>query len=282
MNLSIAYLGPPGTNSETAAKAYADWLAKQEKINTRLCPYPTIAQAIQSLSNQALDLAIVPVENSINGSVAVTLDILWQSVGIFIQQAVILPIEHALLTQTQVLNEIKTVYSHPQALGQCQKWLENNLPASNLIATNSTAEAVQIIQSESKAAAIASVRAAELYQVPVLAEKINDYPDNCTKFWVLSHKTAQKYQSDYISLGFSLAANKPGALVKPLQTFAEREINLTRIESRPTKRSLGEYIFFIDLAAPTNQNTLKQALAQLSEQTEILKIFGRYNLLHLK
>jgi prephenate dehydratase len=277
MKRSLAYLGPTGTNSETVALAYANWLAENYQQETILCPYPSIALTAKAVANQEVDLAVVPVENSIEGSVAITLDTLWQSEQLKIIQSLVLPISHALLSCSSSLEQIKSVYSHPQALGQCQQWLEQFLPSVQLIPTNSTTEALQYLKNDSTSAAIASRRAGKLYNIPLLAQHINDYPDNCTRFWVLS--LASTIRGSYLSLAFSLPENVPGALVKPLQIFAHQGINLSKIESRPTKRSLGEYIFFIDLEGNIQDSSLQTVLSELSEYTEVLKIFGNYDLL---
>ena len=130
-------------------------------------------------------------------------------------------------------------------------------------------------------AAIASSRAAQIYDLPILAEGINDYPDNCTRFWVVSEESHEFISHSHTSLAFSLPANLPGALVKTLQIFAHLDINLSRIESRPTKRSLGEYLFFLDIEADINSASMQSALLELQEYTETLKVFGSYNVLEI-
>ncbi|NEO90843.1 MAG: prephenate dehydratase [Moorea sp. SIO3G5] len=279
MSVSIAYLGPPGTYTEAAATAYADRLQKQQGQQSLLCPYPSIAQTLQSVANQQADLAVVPVENSIEGSVAMTLDRLWQLDQLQIQQALVLPIRHCLMSRASTIAEIKTVYSHPQALAQCQRWLEQFLPSVQLVPTNSTTEALQFLDKDHNAGAIASERAAKLYTLPVLASNINDYPDNFTRFWVLSLKPSPG--GSHTSLAFSPPANIPGSLSKPLQVFARRGINLSRIESRPTKRLLGEYIFFIELESDLYAPLFKAALEEIIPDQEILKIFGSYTLINV-
>jgi prephenate dehydratase len=280
MPLDLAHLGPKGTNAETAAIAYADWLQKNHGETVRLIPYPSIAQTLYAASDRAVDLAIVPVENSTEGGIAITLDTLWERGNLQIQQELVLPIIHVLLSRGIALEGIKTVYSHPQALGQCQKWLERHLPQARPIASNSTTEAIQFIQQDPTAAAIASPRAAQLYDLPTLATDINDYPDNCTRFWVLG--TEPSLQGTHTALAFSVPANVPGALVKPLQVVAERNINLSRIESRPTKRSLGEYLFFMDLESSQTDSRLQDVLTELGNYTEVLKVFGSYFILSLQ
>ena len=277
MNISLAHLGPAGTNTETAALAYAQWLTAQKNQQALLCPYPTIFQTGQAVAEKKAQLATIPVENSTHGSVAVTLDLLWQYDTLQIQQELILPISHALVSQCPSLEELSVIYSHPQALGQCQKWLETRLPGVTLIASNSTSEAVCQVQQDKTAGAIAAPRAAKLYDVPILAEGIQDYPENCTRFWILGLTPAKT--GDRLSLAFSVPRNVPGSLVKPLQAFAKRGLNLSRIESRPTKRSLGEYLFFVDLQGNMQQSSVQSAITELNTHTSILKIFGNYPLI---
>jgi len=281
----IAYLGPQGTYSEAAAIACSRQL-KAQGYESQLRPYPSIAQTLQAVAKNQAHLAIAPVENSIEGSVPMTLDSLWQLEGLEIQQAYVLPITHGLLSQVSDLSTIKTVYSHPQALAQCQEWLEQHLPGVELIPTNSTTESIQYLQPEQPIAAIASQRAANLYQVPVLAYPINDRPDNCTRFWVMSSTDspiklqATSEPKTHTSIALSLP-NIPGVLVKPLEIFARQGINLSRIESRPTKRSLGEYLFFIDIEVDARDSSIQDTLEHLKESTEVLKIFGSYTVSHI-
>ncbi|MEH2321531.1 prephenate dehydratase [Nostoc sp.] len=285
MTLSIAHLGPPGTYTEQAAVFYVNWLIKSTEIEAILYPYPSISQSLHAVADGQARLAVVPVENSIEGSVTTTLDTLWQLDSLRIQLALVLPIAHTLISCASSLDNIKTVYSHPQALAQCQGWLERFLPTVQIIPSNSTTEALQRLEQDTTTAAIASSRAAQLYKLPILASSINDSPENFTRFWVVSQGEADtgyqisKVPASHTSLAFSMPANAPGALVKPLQIFAQLGINLSRIESRPTKRSLGEYLFFIDLEADAKEAEMQSALAELTIHTEILKILGVYNVL---
>ncbi|MBD2041336.1 prephenate dehydratase [Microcoleus sp. FACHB-672] len=292
MTVSVAHLGPPGTYAEAAALAYVYQVKQETGCECLLYPYPSIAQTLRAVAQGEAHLAVVPVENSIEGSVVVTLDTLWQLDSLRIQRAIVLPISHALLSTAQALEEIQTVYSHPQALAQCQGWLEKFLPNVQPVPTNSTTEALQFLEQEPSAAAIASLRAAELYKLPVLAHPLNDYPDNCTRFWVLARGEGSEISGNFpsqmsagtshTSLAFSLPANVPGALLKPLQVFDLLSINMSRIESRPTKRSLGEYLFFIDLEGDINQAPVKSALQLLTLHTETLKVLGSYSVLSLQ
>ncbi|HAZ46331.1 MAG TPA: prephenate dehydratase [Cyanobacteria bacterium UBA11369] len=287
MGAIVAHLGPNGTYAEAAALAYTKWLHQKTGQECCLRPYPSIAQSIRAAAEGQAHLAVVPVENSLEGSVTMTLDTLWQLDGLQIKHALVLPIIHALLSCAEKLTDIRTVYSHPQALAQCQGWLSQFLPWVQVVPTNSTTEAIQHLEQEKTAGAISSQRAAQLYNVPILACPINDNPDNCTRFWVLSLKSVSEAFNfgeneaihSHTSLAFSVPANMPGALAKPLLVFANRNINLSRIESRPTKRSLGEYLFFIDIEADTNEPFFQAAIAELSAYTETLKIFGSYSIL---
>jgi prephenate dehydratase len=272
--LKIAHLGPTGTYAEAAALAYAEI----ELSSTDFClqPYPNIAQTLIAVAGGEVGLAIVPVENSIEGSVTMTADTIWQlTATLQIQQAIILPIHHALISIASNLNQIETVYSHPQALSQCQEWLQQHLPQAGRISENSTTAALTTLAARPHAAAISSVRAAKLYNLPVLVQPINDYPDNQTKFWVISLQPSTT--GNCTSIAFSLSENAPGGLMTALGFFANRGLNLSRIESRPSKRSLGEYLFFIDIETDVNNcPQLKSALADLNAYAETVKNFGSY------
>ena len=288
--LHIAHLGPSGTYAEAVAINYTKLLKTKAEVKTQLCPYPSIAETLYAVDSKETDLAVIPVENSIEGSVRITMDTLWQLDDLQINLALIMPICHALVSSAKTLKTIEKVYSHPQALAQCQKWLNTFLPHAQLIPTKSTTEALGILDQESTAATISSKRAAQIYNLPILANSINDSPENYTRFWVISRVDVDVpdissrsfvVNTTHTSLAFSLPANIPGALVKPLEVFSKLGINLSRIESRPTKRSLGEYLFFIDLEADDSQSEIQLALTELSKHTEILKVFGSYNVLQI-
>jgi prephenate dehydratase len=277
MAIAIAHLGPSGTYAEAAALIAAQWLHQTTGQDALLCAYPSIAQTLQAVAQAQADWAVVPVENSIEGGVTMTLDTLWQLDTLNIQRGLVLPIIHALISRAIAVPAIQTVYSHPQGLAQCQVWLEKFLPTAQLIATNSTTEGLPYLDTDVTSAVISSQRAAELHNLPILACPINDHPDNCTRFLILSLDRSPG--GHHTSLAFSVKANQPGVLVKPLQVFADRNINLSRIESRPTKRLLGEYLFFLDLEADSHHPTTQAALTELANFTETLKIFGSYDIL---
>jgi prephenate dehydratase len=287
----VAFLGPAGTYTELAALLACP---EQPHLHSQgshpLVPYPTISACLEAVAVGQQQWAVVPVENSVEGGVSMTLDALWQLEGLGIRQALILPIRHALIGRASRLEHIEQVYSHPQALAQCQAWLRSHLPQATLIPTRSTTEELDRLQEQPNAAVIASERAATLYQLPVLACPINDHPDNCTRFWVIGRAPLSRLgQQDgalanpaspggsHTSLAFSLPHNVPGALLKPLQVFAERGLNMSRIESRPTKKSAGTYVFFVDLENPVGQPYLDaEVIAALESIAETLKLFGSY------
>ncbi len=289
MTFSIAHLGPVGTYAEQAALAYAHWWSSQtQQPKPCLVPYPSMAQTLYAVERCETDMAIVPIENSIEGSVTTTLDTLWQVDDLKICQALVLPIIHVLVTHAAQLTTLKTVYSHPQPLGQCQQWLAQHLPQVCLLPTHSTTEALQYIEADGSVAAITSERAANLYGLPILERSIQDYPDNCTRFLVITRPQSEiaipliPKASVFTSLAFSLKRNIPGSLVTPLQIFADRQINLSRIESRPSKRSLGDYVFFVDAEAALETEAMQSALILLKEHTEQLKVLGDYAILPLQ
>lgn len=271
---SIAHLGPSGSYSELAATRYANWLETNHGETTDLKPYNTIAKAIQSAADGETDAAVVPIENTIGGSVRDTLDMLWELDILKVQNNLVIPIHHALLSHASRLSDITTVYSHPQALTQCQKWLATNLPSAVQVATSSTTEALPRLSNDKTLAAISPLWAAKLYHIPALADPINDNPDNATRFWVLGRCLIQ--HGSHTSLAFRLPDNAPGALLKPLQLFATQGINMSRIESRPTKLALGDYRFFIDIEASLDDPNTQAALQLLKNCTRNLKIFGSY------
>lgn len=280
MTVTLAYLGPDGTFSQLAALVYSLELEKQLGFPVALQGFPTILRTIGATANGTTSLSIVPVENSVEGGVTPTLDALWQLSQLQIRRAMVMAIRHGLLSYATNLEAVQVVYSHPQALSQCQLWLEKWLPWASLVPTRSTAEPLQHLSDNPAVAAIASEWAAELYKLPVLAHQINDHSDNCTKFWVLGPAQIAPLNSGaYTSLAFSLPVNAPGALLKPLQVFADHAINLSRIESRPAKRALGEYVFFVDLEASSQEPRGHDAILALEGCTERLINFGSYDLI---
>ena len=274
MRTQVAYLGPKGTYAEQAAFA----LAKLESLTEpEFIPYTGLRSVIEHLANKDCEAAVVPIENSVEGGVTATLDSLWTFPDLFITRALILPIRHALISSGNI-NEVSEVLSHRQALGQCSEWLNNNLPNAIQLPTNSTSEAVRMVQGSRFRAAIASKESSAIEGLKTLEFPINDVPGNCTRFVLLSDKEVQHDgHEDIASFAFSLHANIPGALLAALECIAELGFNMSRIESRPSKRELGEYIFFVDIELQKNSENVKNKLNTLLEPLcEDIIYFGSY------
>ncbi|MEB3297633.1 MAG: prephenate dehydratase, partial [Cyanobacteriota bacterium] len=264
-------LGPVGTYGERAAQQL---VALEGLAEVSYVPQAGIRAVIQSLASGDCDAAVVPVENSVEGGVTSCLDALWEHPDLAISRALVLPIRHALLGSGP-LEGISEVLSHPQALAQCAQWLEEHLPTALQLPTSSTAEAARLVRGSRFRGAIASQEAAVEHGLSVLAYPINDVPGNCTRFLLL-RRGERGLEGPMASLAFSLRSNQPGALLGALSAFARRELNMSRIESRPSKREMGEYIFFADLEISGGSAQLEGALAELRPLCEHLAVFGAY------
>ncbi len=240
MSIQVAYLGPKGTYAEKAAKD----LAVLENLDSpSFLPCQGLRSVVDHLANDLCEAAVVPIENSVEGGVTASLDALWRHKNLFIHRALVIPIRHSLLSSGE-LSTISEVLSHPQALAQCSNWLNENIPNAVHLPTNSTAEAIRMVRGSQFRAAIGSKEANE--ELNILAYPINDIVGNCTRFVLLS-KNDLKTEGNKASMAFSLKSNSPGALLEALNCVANLGLNMSRIESRPSKRELGEYVFFIDL-----------------------------------
>lgn len=266
----LAYLGPPGTFSEEAALLYDP--------TADLVPVPSIPAVATSVLTGMAQEGIVPIENSLEGSVNETLDLLIQEPHLHIWQEVVLAIRHCLLVKPGTRHtDIQVIFSHPQALGQCRRYLEALFPKVKREPALSTVAAVeQALQSPIPAAAIAPMRAAALYPVEVLARDIHDNPNNFTRFVVLASQDHPPTKDDKTSLAFTYDIDRPGLLHEALGFFASRGINLAKIESRPTKQELGRYIFLLDLQGHREEEAVKEALSDLRRQTSWMRVFGSY------
>jgi prephenate dehydratase len=239
-------------------------------------PQLGIRAVIQALASGVCDAAVVPVENSVEGGVTAALDALWEHPDLAVERALVLPIRHAMVGSGP-LEGISEVLSHPQALAQCSQWLAEHLPQALQLPTSSTAEAARMVRGSRFRGAIASREAAAEHQLQVLAYPINDVPGNCTRFLLL-HRGPRAQEGPLASLAFSLRSNLPGALLAALSCFARQELNMSRIESRPSKREMGEYVFFVDLELPAGADPLERALVELRPLCEHLALFGAYPL----
>jgi len=250
MSKQVAYLGPKGTYAEKAAHI----LSKLANFQTPLfVPCNGLHSVIKSIAYNNCDAAVVPIENSVEGGVTATLDALWKFPDININRAIVLPIKHALISNGEI-SAISEVLSHPQALAQCSGWLSTNLPEAITLPTNSTSEAVNMVKDSKFRAAIGSKSLVKIEGLKELAFPINDVPGNCTRFVLLSKESISE-TANIASFAFSLLSNKPGALLKALHYIADLGFNMSKIESRPSKRELGEYIIYVDLEI-NNQNNV--------------------------
>ncbi|MBE0416106.1 MAG: prephenate dehydratase [Dehalococcoidia bacterium] len=270
MGKRIAYLGPPGTFTEEAAILYDE--------TAQLIPFPSIPAVAVAVASGMAEEGVVPIENSIEGSVTDTLDLLIHESGVLIRKELVLPIEHHLLVKpgTEV-SDVKVIFSHPQALGQCRRFIERCFPKADVIAALSTAAAVEeMMASSHPAAAIGTKRAAQLYGAETLAKAIQDQASNVTRFVILAPTDHPLTGFDKTSLCFSFAEDRPGVLCEVLQEFAQRNINLAKVESRPSKESLGNYIFLVDLEGHHEEPQVSEALQRVQVKTALFKIFGSY------
>ena len=272
MPTRVAYLGPKGTYAEKAAGL----LVNLEKIDSpEFLACKGLRSVIEQLAKKNCEAAVVPIENSVEGGVTTTLDSLWANPELFIRRALVIPIRHALFSCGS-LQQISEVLSHPQALGQCSEWLNNHLPNALLLPTNSTSEAIRMVKGSKFRAAIGSKGIGESQDLKELAYPINDIEGNCTRFVLLARQEINQ-NSHFTSFAFSLHSNAPGALLKALNCIADLGLNMSRIESRPSKRELGEYIFFIDIELNMGDQTINKQLKEtLNPLCKNIVYFGSY------
>lgn len=265
----VSYLGPPGTNSEVAAmRAFPA---------AELLPFPTVPAVAAAVVSDEADRAVVAIENSLHGSVLDTVDLLLHEDGLSIVGEIVLPIEHCLMIQPgAMVDAVEVVYSHPQSLGQCRHYLESHFPGARTEAALSNSEAVAIMMKTPRSAAIGPARAADIYGAQIVERGIQDAELNKTRFVVLAKESAPPTGADKTSLAFGVAHDRPGTLVSVLHEFADRAINLTKIESRPSGGELGVYTFLIDVEGHRDDRLVAQALAAVKEQSNFFKVFGSY------
>lgn len=275
LKIIIGFLGPSGTFTEEALNI---WIKKLGLIPAEYKKVALLSISdIMNAVGKTLDAAIVPVENSLEGSVNITVDSFIRGADAMIKGEVILPItQHLLVKKSIPLDEIKEVLSHPQALFQCREFIKRKLPLARLKEVSSTAEAAKFVsESEGNIAAIGSKSLSKIYGLTIAAERIQDSDNNMTRFYVLSTEDEKATGRDKTTMIFS-TENKPGSLFRALKVFAERGLNLTKIESRPSRRILGEYVFLVEIEGHRLQEPLKSALIELEHSTSFLKILGSY------
>jgi len=265
--LRIAYLGPEATFTHQAALSQFGQAPRYIQI-------PTIDGIFGEVEQKRCDYGVVPIENSTEGSIYRTLDMFIET-PLQICAEIALGVSLYLLSSTDKLENIEKIYSHPQALAQCSRWLANNLPDIPVHSVSSTAHAAKKAALEPSTGAIASRVSASIYNLEVIKENIEDYPENHTRFWVIGHKAPAKSGCDKTSIMFSIK-DEVGALYKVLCPFSEHGINMTKIESRPFKERPWEYFFFADVEGHISDNNLKSTVKEIEKLVNFVKILGSY------
>ena len=265
--LKVAFLGPEGTFTQTAA-------LKHFGQSVQTVPMSRIDEVFHQVQSGACHYGVVPIENSIEGVVNHTLDMLINA-NLKISGEVELRIHQHLMNKTGDKSQIRRIYSHQQSLAQCRFWLDSNMPGIDRIAVNSNAEAARIAGEDPAAAAVAGAASAQVYQLQILESNIEDEPDNSTRFLIIADKDVQPSGTDKTSLLFSMPS-KPGSLLRMLSCFADNDVNMTRIESRPSRRGLWEYVFFVDVDGHQNNDNVAAAIVRLESEASMVKILGSY------
>lgn len=263
---TVGFLGPEATFTHMAAQDLFGAAA-------HCAPYKTVDDVFVACEKGWTDFGVVPVENSAGGVVHATLDRFIDSDLLICAEAT-LAIHHALIAACG-LADIRRIYSHPQPFVQCREWLKENLPQAELCEVDSTSEGARLAARTPSSAAIASEMAARLAGLQVLVRGIEDVKDNITRFWVIGRAESDRTGDDKTSIMFSVK-DRPGALFDLLEPFRQREINMTKIESRPTRRRAWEYVFFVDCLGHRNDAKVRAALDEMREHSEFLKVMGSY------
>jgi chorismate mutase/prephenate dehydratase len=265
--LKAAYLGPPATFTHLAAR-------RQLGSSTKYIPESTIKAVFESVYRGKTQYGVVPIENSSEGAINYTLD-MFIDYDLKIAFEILLPISHNLLSKTGNRKNITKIYSHPQPKAQCRAWLENNFPSTEIIEELSTAAAAQRAEDDPTAAAVASELAASVYKLKFVEKGIEDNKTNVTRFLVVAKDSTPKTGRDKTSIMFSIR-DKAGALSSILKPFSKHRINLTKIESRPSKRRAWEYIFFVDMQGHIEDRGVKKALNEVKKDCLFMKVLGSY------
>ncbi|MSW05041.1 MAG: prephenate dehydratase [Actinobacteria bacterium] len=271
--IRVAYLGPEGTFTEEALRTQADLVASET------IPVRSVPEVFATVERGEAELGLVPIENAIEGAVALTLDVLAFESELLIQREVDLPISLNLCARPgTTLRDVRSILTMPMAVGQCREWLELKLPGVEVRAANSTAEAAQEVSRSRKAgiAAIANAGAAKKYGLKNLATAIEDHDRNQTRFVLLGRGVPAPTGHDRTSIVCFQRSDRPGSLLAMLQEFAARTINLTKVESRPTKHTLGDYCFFIDFEGHVSEPLVADCLRTLAAKQAKVKFLGSY------
>ncbi|HUI48856.1 MAG TPA: prephenate dehydratase [Acidimicrobiia bacterium] len=271
--MQVAYFGPAGTFTEEALLTQPD-LAAGERT-----PFLAVPEVIAAVERGDADRGVVPIENMIEGSVSVTLDTLAFDSELLIQREIDLPVSLNLCARPGVtLGDVRTVVSFPHAIAQCRAWMAKKVPDAEPRASHSTSDAAREVSRSKRTdlAAICNALAAELYGLEVLAREIEDHPENQTRFVLVGRGIPAPTGHDKTSIVCFQRADRPGSLLSILQEFAARAINLTKLESRPTKRGLGDYCFFIDCEGHVSDEVIADALRNLVAKQAEVKFLGSY------
>ena len=267
--VKLAYLGPAGTFAEEAAIAFD---ADAERV-----PCPSIPAVAKAVESGLADAGVVPIENSLEGAVTFTADLLIHDSNLFIHDEVVLPIHHNLLAAPETsLSDVEVVYSHPQALAQCRMYLLGKLPDARPVAALSTSAAVELLSQETDVAAIGTLRSAQIYGANVLDRAIEDNSNNETRFVVLAPEDHGRTGDDKTSLAFTFDEDAPGLLHTVLGHVLDEGINMAKIESRPNKLALGRYYFLLDLDGHREDAAVGRVLDRIRESVTTLMVFGSY------
>ncbi|MEX0952782.1 MAG: prephenate dehydratase [Nitriliruptoraceae bacterium] len=270
---TVGYLGPAGTFTETAAR-----IVTGNDADDLLVPYGDVTEVLRAVGEGEVVRAVVPIENTLEGSVTATLDALAFDTDLLIEAEVELPITLVLAGRAgTLLDEVEAVHSHPVALAGCRRWIAAHLPQAQRVPAPSTAKAADDVASSDEAlVAIVNPLAAERYGLDVLARDIADASGNTTRFVVVGNTVPAPTGWDKTSVVVFIDTNRPGALLQLLEVFAERELNLTKIESRPTKAELGSYCFFLDVEGHLADERVGDALAAVKRTHRDVKLLGSY------
>lgn len=265
--LKIAYLGPAATFTHLAAR-------RQFGSSAEYIPESTIKAVFEAVARGKAQYGVVPIENSTEGVVNYTLDMFMDS-DLNMASEIMLQVSHNLVSKTGRKSDVKKIYSYPQATAQCRNWLEENFPGIPIIEEPSTAAAAREVSKDPSAAAVASELAATVYKLKFVSKGIEDYKHNYTRFLVIAKDSPSRTGKDKTSIMFSVK-DRPGALYSILRHFAKHKINLTKIESRPSKRKAWEYIFFVDMEGHIEDKVVKKAIDEVKKECLYLKVLGSY------
>ena len=265
--MQVAYLGPPATFTHMACRQHFG-------LSTGDVPVGSIKEVFNEVERGRAQYGVVPIENSMEGVVNHTIDMFIDS-PLKIAGEVLQEVSHQLLSAGGTMSAIQRLYSHPHAIAQCKEWIEQNLPGVPVKEVYSTAKAAELCRDDASAAAIASELAARLYGLHIVKKRIEDNPNNFTRFLIISQRSPGRSGRDKTSVMFSVK-DRVGALYDMLRDFATHGINLTKIESRPSKKKAWEYLFFVDLEGHVDDRPVGQVLGTLSARCQFLKILGSY------